>query len=303
MIRKLLLLALLPLTVVADSVSFRIENDTLGIPDNKDSEYTHGTQVTYMLDDSLLFFDNYGFAIQQNMYGPKLDNTDNMVYGEHPYCGYLNFMFIGEQWLDLDWSVLSIEHRFGLGGVGEHSYAGQTQKYIHKILGCKDPKGWKKWQVRDEFIAQYDVYANLNIEVFEENGFNTFIIPYAGIDAGGFKDMTAIGIDLKLGYDAPRNIGSGKMLSAPKIDNKFKSYFLVGVEGRYVAHDTAIEGGFFKDSPYTLDARHAVGEFHYGVGVSFDNVSIEFSQYIRSKEYDTNYRKPKYGAITLSVRF
>lgn len=287
----------------ADSITITAENDTLSFP-KKDSEYTHGTEITYKSESPLFFFDDWGLEIEQTMYGPKLDNTGEMKPGEHPYCGYLSLNFLGDQWFDLDWADLSLEHSFGLGLVGPHSYAEQSQKYIHKWLHCKDPKGWKKWQIRDEAMVQYELYANLNLTILDVGDFSMLVIPRAGIDVGGFKDMLAAGADFKFGFNVPKNIGSGMILAAP-MNRKpnWSLYALAGVEGRCVLHDTSIEGGFFRDSPYTLDAETWVGEFHWGVGASYGDFEISYFNFIRSKEFETNYRHPNYGQLKLTWRF
>lgn len=301
--KKILSILIIAISVIAnaDTMSILLENDTLSLP-KKDSEYTHGTEIKWMAEDPLWIFDDYGLSIQQNMYGPKLDKTDRMIHGEHPYCGYLSFNLIGEQWFD----DLSLNHQLGLGGVGPHTYAEETQKYIHKILGCKEPKGWKKWQIRDEFIVQYQLYANYNWEIFRTKSFNGYLIPRTGVDVGGFKDMIATGIDFKFGFNTPKNSGSGMILSAPaKVDKSsdWNLFLLAGVEGRYVFHDTSIEGGFFRDSPYTLDAEPWVGEFHWGVGFEYGRLGISYYNFIRSKEFETNYRKPNYGQLKISFSF
>lgn len=284
----------------ADKMTVILENDTLSFP-KKDSEYTHGTEIKWMSEDPFWFFDDYGLSIQQNMYGPKLDKIGGMPPGEHPYCGYLSFNMIGEQWFD----DLSLNHQLGLGGVGPHTYAEETQRIIHKWLGCKDPKGWKEWQIRDEFIVQYQLYANYNWELFREKQFNGYLIPRMGVDVGGFKDMLAVGIDFKFGFNTPKNSGSGMILSAPMKAKKagWNLFLLAGVEGRCIFHDTSIEGGFFRDSPYTLDAERLVGEFHWGVGFEYKHFAMSYYNFIRSKEFETNYRRPNYGQLMVAFIF
>lgn len=302
------LLSLVTVTAVAGSVKLALENDCMSLP-KSDENYTHGTELTYMSDHSWWVFDNMGFEVEQTMYGPKLDKTDNMKQGEHPYCGYLSFNLLGDQYFDLDWSMLTIQHSLGFGLVGPHSYSEQSQKIIHAWLGCKEPKGWKKWQIRDEFIVQYETYANLNIKVLESGSFATFLIPRVGVQAGGFKDAINAGIDLKFGFNVPYNVGSGLILSAPApgaalpAKSPWSCYLLAGVEGKCVLHDTAIEGGFFRDSPYTLDAETWVGEFHWGVGIEYKGFQIEYANIIRTKEFETNDRRPNYGRLTIGYSF
>lgn len=291
----------------ADSVAVVMENDTMALP-KKDSEYTHGTEFTYMRDKPLWKFDNWGVQLQQNMYGPKLIKTDELQVGEHPYCGYLSLNFIGEQWFDLDWSDVSVQHKLGIGCVGPHSYAKESQTIIHDLLGVKRPLGWDKWQIKDEPIVQYEGWANVNIELFKVGAFKTYIIPRAGLDVGGFKDMIATGIDLKLGFNPPKSIGHDLILSAPKNprqkENFDYSFFLKGgVEGRCVVHDTSIDGGLFRKSVYTNESEPIVSEFHFGGGLKIKNFEVEYTVVKRTNEFKTETRRPSYGRILLRWNF
>ena len=291
--------------VRGDAFSVELNNDTLTIP-RKDSEYTHGTEFTYMRDTPFLIFSEYGFQLQQNMYGPKLIKTDELQNGEHPYCGYLSFNLIGDQWFELSWCSLSIQHKLGLGCVGPHSYAKESQRIIHSWLGCKDPKGWDRWQIRDEPIVQYESWVNFNIELLETGHFKIFGIPRAGVDIGGFKDMLAAGLDLKLGLDPSESVGHGVILSAPmgkKAALSYSAYFLVGLEGRCVLHDTSIDGGFFRDSPYTNESETWVGEAHFGAGVKIKRLELEYITIKRTNEFKTEVRRPSYGKLLLRWGF
>ena len=115
--------------------------------------------------------------------------------------------------------------------------------------------------------------------------------------------MLAVGIDFKLGFNVKDNIGSGMILSAPKEKTDWSLFALIGVEGRCVFHDTAIEGGLFRDSPYTLDAETWVGEIHFGTGFSYKSFNISYFNFIRSKEFETNYRRPRYGQLKIGFDF
>ena len=296
---------LLTFSLNASSFSINAENDTLSFP-KKDREYSHGTEFVYMSDSPFWIFDNIGFGMEQTMYTPPLLKTDDLQIGEHPYCGYLSFNLLGENWIPLtEKTTFTLQHSLGFGCVGPSSHAEQSQKIIHKWLGCKEPKGWK-WQISDEAIVQYQLYANLNYEIYKKNSFQVFIIPRAGTDFGGFKDMIAIGSDIKIGWNVKENVGSNMILSAPKSKKKSKYGFflLTGVEGRCVFHDTSIDGGLFKDSIHTEKSELLVGEFHWGVGITIKNVEIDYFQFIRSNELESNLAKdPNYGRISLTVQF
>lgn len=291
------------LNAKADSFALAAENDTLSLP-KSDMNYTHGTSLKYMREKPLWIFDEWGVEVEQTIYGPPLLKIDELQPNDHPYCGYLSFNFIGDQWFDLGWADLSLEHSFGLGGVGPNSFSEDSQRIIHKWLGVKEPLGWK-YQIKDEFIVQYEFWANLNIPVFEEDVFTAYIVPRAGADVGGFKDMLATGLDLKFGLNPAENVGHGMILSAPK--NKktsdWSAFLLVGVEGRCVFHDTSIDGGFFRESVYENQSEMWVGEFHWGCGLRYKRFEVEYMQFIRSKEFETQSVKPNYGRIVLKWLF
>lgn len=289
---------------IADSFSVELENDTFTLP-KKDSEYSHGTELTYMRDESLWIFDSWGMQVQQNMYGPKLIKTDDLQVGEHPYCGYLSFNFIGEQWFDLGWADLSLQHKVGLGGVGPHSYAKESQKTIHKWLGCKDPKGWDKWQIKDEFIVQYEGWANFNTKLIDAGWFQLYGIPRLGIDVGGFKDMLAAGFDIRFGLNPIEEVGHGMILSAParRTNSDYSLYLLAGLEGRCVFHDTSIDGGFFRKSIYENESETWVGELHFGAGFKIKDFEFEYEVFKRTKEFKTEERAPSYGRIAIKWNF
>ena len=299
------LLILFAATIMfADSISLNMENDTLSFP-KKDHEYSHGTELVYMTDSPFWIFDSVGFGIEQTMYTPPLLKTDDLQLGEHPYCGYLSFNLIGDQIFKLNDSLdLTLEHSLGFGMVGPSSRSEQSQKVIHRWLGCKEPKGWK-WQIHDEFIVQYQCYANLNYEVLKYGLWSGYLIPRIGLDAGGFKDMIAPGLDIKLGYNIRGNTGSNMILSAPaRRQSKFGTFILAGVEGRCVFHDTSIDGGFFRESIHTEESEMWVGEFHWGIGLTFKGVEIDYFNFVRSNELkDSRASNPNYGRISLKISF
>ena len=287
----------------ANSLAVNLENDTFSFP-KKDHEYSHGTELVYMADSAFWLFDNWGIGAEQTMYTPPLLKTDDLQLGEHPYCGYLSLNFIGENYIDVSEKLsLTLQHQLGFGTVGPHSHSEQSQKVIHRWLGCKEPKGWK-WQISNEAVVQYQLYGNLNWEIFNANHFNGFLIPRFGIDVGGFKDMLAIGADFKFGWNALRNVGSNMILSVPRRTSAFSCFSLVGVEGRCIFHDTSIDGGFFRESVHVEQSEMWVGEFHWGVGISYKNVEIDYFNFIRSNELENSHAsKPNYGRISLKIAF
>ena len=94
-------------------------------------------------------------------------------------------------------------------------------------------------------------------------------------------------------------------MKAPKEkkNSDWHLFLLVGVEGRAVFHDTSIDGGFFRDSPYTNESETWVGEFHWGVGARLKWFEIEYTQFIRSKEFKTQEVNPNYGRLVVKWNF
>lgn len=290
------------LVTVSFSASFELnlENDCI-IPNDDDSDYSHGTELKYMSDKPWWAFDNVGFSIVQNMYTPDNIDSDDIQYDDRPYCGLLLGNLIGQKTYNIPAGIATFEYGFGIGVVGENSFAEETQKLVHDIRNVRDPKGWKN-QISNELILQYQVTASLNTIFYESENFNILAIPYTTVYLGNFKTQFNFGFDFRIGLFPPNKIGNNFIFSNERKRN-FDAYLLVGTETRIVLHDMSLDGNVFRDSIHHVESETYVSELHYGLHIDIYNFSIEYLMVNRTREYVGQDEPPDYGRISIEYKF
>lgn len=298
--KYIILFYLIPSCLFSASIELNLENDSI-IPNDDDSDYSHGTEIRYISDKSYYFFDKIGFSILQNIYTPNKIGSPEIQYGDRPYCGLLLASFIGQQYFEIPVGLVTIEHQYGIGTIGENSFAEESQKIVHDILGCRDPLGWDN-QLSNEIILQYQLHANLNMVFYESDNFNILAIPRTSFYLGNFRTQLEAGIDFKLGLYPTSNVGNDIMFSAEN-KRKFNLYFLIGFERKFVFYDASLDGNLFNDCIYHVDSEFDVGQFHYGINLSFKNLEIEYLIIHRTKEYKGQDEPPDYGRISIKYNF
>ena len=75
------------------------------------------------------------------MYAPSDLRRSDHIEGDRPYAGIIYGGVGYEFFRDYNpyWTHYG-ELDFGM--IGPAAFAGHTQRMIHRILGCRDPKGW-----------------------------------------------------------------------------------------------------------------------------------------------------------------
>ncbi len=85
------------------------------------------------------------------MYAPSDLRREDHIVGDRPYAGVI-YGGVGYEFFrdhNLYWTHYG-ELDFGM--IGPAAFCGHTQKFIHKILNCRDPKGWHN-QLHNEFVV------------------------------------------------------------------------------------------------------------------------------------------------------
>lgn len=133
---------LLPFAASAVEAYLTMENDTFLA--HQDNDYTHGTGLE-VVDCP------WHYKVGQNIYAPDDLTRKDHIVGDRPYAGILYGGVGYEFWRDpaSPWTHYG---EFDFGIIGPHSYSEQSQRIIHKLLGCRDPQGWDN-QLHDEFVV------------------------------------------------------------------------------------------------------------------------------------------------------
>ena len=293
-----LLLFLVATQTFAGQLSLQLENDFVF---HDDSDYTHGTRVEYATDG------RFRFGVQQLMYTPLGINNENQVEGTHPYAGYLAG-FVGKRWVrDVfphlsTWDDLELQ----LGVLGPSSGAEQVQKFIHKLIGSKNPEGWDH-QLKDEPEIQLLYRKGIDFLLFgQDRGWGTHFEAEAGALLGTLQIAPTANADLKFGYgfepgDTYQEIGV-RSLVRPKCS----VYVLAGVGGWWWLRNELLDGnaGYVGNhDTMTVEKEDLTGCFRTGLGFRYRRFQAQFLVLRCTKEYKTQESTPNYGSFSIGWEF
>jgi len=339
-----------PISVVpADSLSddgyftLFLDNDLFG---GTDENYTNGVRFSYITegkpiikipgiqknlrrlsggDDSSQWakriwgFENpeeveysYGFALTQLMYTPRTIDTLTPPRGEHPYAGWLG---VGFSLHARDAHALhSVE--FSLGVVGPHSYAQESQDFIHDQKDVEKFQGWdsqipnevtlnvalnqrRRWKNVDDIQLPY----GLELDGFNETG----IALGNFLTAAHIGGMVRVGWNLPVEFSDPRLTTSAhtqKLYSGEGVNRKAWSiYALAGLRGSGVLHDITLDGPVFRSYNTGVDREPWVGEVYAGFGVRRNGWEFGYVHTYRTKRFKTQDRAQSFGSIAIRTRF
>ena len=285
------------LSVFGTEAYFTMENDTF--LSNADNDYTHGTGFELVTDNRI------HLKLQQNMYAPSDLRLNPPDKNDRPYCGLL-LGGVGYEFFQDPESPWTHYGELNFGMIGPSTKAGETQKFIHKWLGCKEPKGWD-YQLHDEFVVNGQWWTKYNYY------FNDYValVPRAGVLAGTIQDAAEIGCDLKVGWNIRehKDVGNNIMFSAPNKSawyNKISCWIFGGVGERYYLYNHIIEGSLFNnkdDHLSDVDIEPFVTELRAGAVLKAYDFYLAYIAVFRTDEFKGQKNAPDYGCITFGYSF
>jgi lipid A 3-O-deacylase len=275
-------------TASADSLRLYFENDTFF---EHDYGYSNGVEVKYRFDKPLWKFDWYSLSIMQMMYTPHEIEPAEIQYGSAPYCGFLGGEFGGYFLKPLtprkfDKAYLILGTRLLAGTIGENSFAFETQRFVHKILGARKPGGWDN-QHPNEIVVNFglDAYLiNRGVLIDERLGINLDLIPKVILNAGTWKDDLTLGLGIRIG-NTPNIMPIDEGIVSRYPWRKYGMYLCGGVAERLVWWNTRYDGNVFGDPVYTVETEPLVTELYAGIGAYYKNIEFELLHHHITDEY------------------
>lgn len=315
-----------------DTFSFQWENDRFS---RTDRHYTNGFRFSWvsgardgdpeLVKDVLetlypfapLRRGRVGAAFGQSMFTPENKTTTDLVSDDRPYAGWLYGAIsvhaetrapvpAGASGAGVGSSVLDTVE-LNLGIVGPWSFARQTQNEFHDLIGVARANGWgnqldnepgimligeRRWRPQPRRVFDLELDA----------------VPYVGGSLGNVMTFASAGAILRVGqgldvdYGPPLIRPSLSGLAAVEERSGLAWYAFAGGQIRGVARDIFLDGNTFSDS-HSVDKRHFIGDFQFGIAAVFDGWRIALTQIYRTREFDGQDRPDRFGALSLSANF
>ncbi len=327
----------------AFSVTF--ENDTFF---NTDHYYTDGFQIDWKswgigssgeskVLDSLCFY--IGCAVSepkltrskvgQLMYTPSNIGLAGPQPLDHPWGGYLyfqrNYDFLQENGL----KMTTITGQLGV--IGPHSYAEQTQKWIHERVHATYPQGWNN-QIGGAVGLLFSVekrYAFGDVSTDPINNTRLRTSSYWNLTVGNVMTYTAAGLTFTLGKNLPAlaakepGIITNKAISPNSLQLNAPSdtsclfhwlqcTFFANAEVRLVAFNVFLDGNLGRNDPH-VDRRPLVADISLGARLQFPHsrnactgpIFVQFKATHRTPEFRSAgpVSSQSWGALTAGVDF
>jgi lipid A 3-O-deacylase len=300
--------------------SVAYENDIFA--GGQDNNYTNGVRFSYFSPESdvpnwlentanaIPFFEKeghkrWGIAFGQNMYTPNDITIPTNQPDDQPYAGFL----YGTATVTSDTGTTLDTFQVTLGVVGPSSFAEDTQRFVHDVVGSEDPRGWDN-QLKDEpgLILSYERKWRSAYEASPFSNWQFDVTPTAAANVGNIYTNATVGTIFRFGQDLPDDYGpplispnlSGSDFFIPTSD--FGWYFFGGVQGQAVARNIFLDGNTWKDSN-SVDKRPFVGGIQGGIAFTFNDTRVAYTHVMRTEQFYGQRENEQYGSINISYRF
>lgn len=258
-------LALLLLCGCTQTVKLTADNDIFKLSKNFDRYYSHGTELAIEGEENAV-------GVGQKIITPDDKWATELIKEDRPYAGYL----YGFYRRDIPMSRLRTwSFRAESGIVGPSARAGDTQNFIHDLLGQAEFHGWDN-QLRDEPVL--NLYARHTWHHWYDDpvGLDTFIEGAAGnlLTAG------TAGTRLRWRYD----------------HGDWWGLLFWGFEGQAKARDIFLDGNTWKDS-HSVDKYPFVGAAVSGLCVGYGKAFFGYVICAESKQFEGQPAGHSFGSV------
>lgn len=193
-----------------------------------------------------------------------------------------------------------------LGVVGPAALGKNTQKFIHKIVGADDPKGWD-FQLRNEPVIKVEMQRNWAMYRAAGTRREFEVIGLSSLGIGNLESGIRGGFALRWGTNLSASFGAFTLQADRHVNplaftptNEF--YTFIGARAGLIANDLLIEGNTFKTSP-SLPLEHIQNEVTGGVAFSRGRWAFVLGLSTFSPRTKISSTRESFGAIGITRRF
>jgi hypothetical protein len=234
------------------------------------------------------------FSLSQLMVTPENLQESDPIYKDLPYVGYLS----GSITLWSRSSESLTGYGIGLGVVGPNSGAEATQKWVHKLTGSTNPKGWDN-QLGTDVIGELHAFHAQRL--FRENigsGIHQEMAWVTGGTLSNFVSSGELGMSWRIGTNLPANIipdysGASSAIGLPG------SLDASGSGMEFIAYSYLEE----RSGRYDYDQRPVVGQGSVGVGWHSPGIQIAITLRATTSQNERNKDSLSFGTVSAAYRF
>lgn len=186
-----------------------------------------------------------------------------------------------------------------VGGVGPSTRAEEVQKFVHKMVGATQPKGWE-YQLDDKFVWQIQRTAVWRFSTSDSSPFDAVVL--ADLAGGNLESRAGAGLFLRTGTGLARNYSTMGFLSS-RISTPIAVsdgwYIYLGGTANYVHNQILVDGNEFGAS-----ASEGLENYQYslmgGITYAWERASVCFSFQSDTDPSESRTARKNFGSFTLA---
>lgn len=306
-----------------DFLTVTWENDIFA---GQDGGYTNGLSVAWAYGDIKTFDDHnlppwlhtltenlyistmpgkdraVSFLVAQAMQTASDISQEQLIEDEAPYAG----LAIWQASLYAYDQQLADKLSLAIGFVGPVSGADASQRFIHKITGSEQPRGWDH-QLNNEMVFQISAERLWRLTEWQNSAFGFDLIGITRGAVGTLQSNLASGFSLRFGHGLDRNFATATIIPGREVNplagSRYSSWSIFfNVLGSLVANDIMINGNTFEDS-HSVPLQHLQAHFVTGAAFSLGNWAFLLSAVHATKQYKRQPNSPIFGSLSVTYNF
>lgn len=224
-------------------------------------------------------------GLTQQLFTPFDTKSINPPTNDEPYAGYLAVNLGLTQDAPTTRSLLGVS----LGIVGPEAGGEWIQNNFHSVIGQKGTHGWA-YQLPTEPAIDFNAARIWRLSMGSVAGLETDVLPQISGMAGLTQDYVQPAIGFRIGSGLNSDYGPPLLAQSPTGGDAYDQiqpfawYLFAGGAGKFVAHDTFLQGTLFRDSR-SVPIEHAVGSFDVGAVILWSGLRFSYVQVFQTDRF------------------
>lgn len=243
-------------------------------------------------------------GLTQQIFTPNDTKSTNPPLDDEPYAGYLALNLGLTQDNSSSRSLLGVN----LGIVGPAAGGEWVQNNFHSLIGQKGTHGWA-YQLPTEPAIDFNAARIWRLPTGSVAGLETDMLPQISGMAGLTQDYLQPAIGFRIGSGLDSDYGPPMLTQSPTGGDAYSQiqpfawYLFAGGAGKFVAHDTFLQGTVFRDSR-NVPIKRAVGSFDVGIVLLWQGLRFSYVQVFQTDRFrDQSGSLHEFGSFSVSGTF